>query len=347
VVTNELEVRKNRLSRQFIELGFPEPVDLTSSTLTAEHIRKLQRTLQSIKASRANESISENSFPRRVVQPTSKWQSLLTAKAGDYAWVLRQRYEEFFQDDNALKRFEYLEGAMFTVNDHVRSLLSIDVKVIRGEIREIGLALWDPKMNTESKNPVIKSMHIILEEHWGVLSTNNYHGESLLMSRHESVKLIQALMEKYPSVAIVGFKIPQIYEALTKLGVKIPKPLGSVLDVYFLYIVPLLMKKQWDGETWSKLVTLQSVLMRFKMPTTHLGNPGDRAHFTMLALLDMMNPYERLRISLDNPDENFKAVRLGLSTEFQEMVESETTYGEKPGAVVKKTSTDVFEEIFA
>lgn len=312
----EPEKTSSTHTNPFVSMGYPEPFTFDSFDYSARDIKKI---VSSIREENTQDSDVDFSYTSPDDNPdlpkTSFLNSYRMTKASDFTWALRQKLLPSISDDEAaLKRLEYLENAIHIINDHQRPIISVDVKIVNATFREVGFAIYDPKDNLNSFIPDIKRVHVIAQEYFGMLSTNTFHGRSYLMPQKEMIKFTRSIFKKYfaedlpqlETPIIAGFDLPMKYATLQQTSPLAPTDVSSLLDVYYLYITPSLFRHDSLLNRFMSTTTLEIVLERLGVPYSELSNVGNRAYFALICLLKTMNPYERIRLGLDNPKDTVK-----------------------------------------
>lgn len=193
------------------------------------------------------------------------------------------------------------EKSLRLVYTRKRPLVCIDVEAYERntkKVTEIGISIYDPKLQLNSIFADIKPIHIIISEN---IKLNNSKyvpdnkrrfmgGESYLLSLEESRKFITMIVEKYiieQDGVIVGHSVAQDIKWIKSLNVKLPENVNTVdtKDIYSL--------------TRNAGATLRGVLRHVDIPHGYLHNAGNDAYYTLLATLAYCDPSVRISKKLD------------------------------------------------
>lgn len=220
----------------------------------------------------------------------------------------RQRLDEYFNKED----FSFAEGReeqtiqrlrkyMETVYLKERPLVAVDVEAWEKNLKkvtEIGISVYDPRLQSDSPFPLIKTFHLIVKEN---LQFNNgkyvpdnkkkfMGGTSRVLSFKESKEFVQLIVEQYINVsggALVGHQIDGDIKWLKSIGV-------SLSDA--LECVDTLKIHSFSRATGG---TLRGILRTVGIPHANLHNAANDAYYTLLAALAYCDPAFRTHYNLD------------------------------------------------
>ncbi|KAK6455900.1 uncharacterized protein RJT20DRAFT_51633 [Scheffersomyces xylosifermentans] len=210
---------------------------------------------------------------------------------------------------------DYLKQCMHKVYGRKNILFCIDVEAweLNGDfITEIGISIYDPRVQFLSMMPSTTQIHILirenLERHNGRFvpdhARNFNGGTSLVMSEYEAACFIQTLINFYfePNNSklggsLVGHDVKGDIKWFNQLGVKFPDKV-DIIDTHTLF-----------GFTTGKNGTsLKNALIAVDIPYAFLHNAGNDAYYTLLVLMKLCDPRCRLVYSLDKTKEEPESV---------------------------------------
>lgn len=291
-----------RYSRRQIHSGFVP---------TISELERLRKDKKKIESSLSSDNIISINYSDDDLNfsKTSRLSSYRMAKASDYVWALKQNLiaSSNFVESN----FKRLEDPIYSVNDtNDLNLVSIDLTMNGNLIKEIGVSIFDSEDNLNASLPNIINKHIIIKEFHGVLSTNNFHGESDILSLKEAQTYLNSTIDKYfnsnKSSKLVGFKINELVDSLQKF-IKLQSNLNSI-DIQEVYSIPFTFNKTLSNQSVlksSNFLQLETILKRLNLPHSFLINCGNSSYYQLIALLSLTNPYHRIKFKLDNILGNF------------------------------------------
>lgn len=220
----------------------------------------------------------------------------------------RQNLDEYFNKED----FSFAEGKekqtiqrlrkyMETVYLKERPLVAIDVEAWEKNLKkvtEIGISVYDPRLQSDSPFPLIKTFHLIVKEN---LQFNNgkyvpdnkkkfMGGTSRVLSFKESKEFVQLIVEQYINVsggALVGHQIDGDIKWLKSIGVRLPDAVECV-DTLKIHS----FSRATGG-------TLRGILRTVGIPHANLHNAANDAYYTLLAALAYCDPAFRTHYNLD------------------------------------------------
>lgn len=217
-------------------------------------------------------------------------------------YLHEKEHQSHLRDPNNKKK---LEEAMNAVYSRRNTLISIDVEAWERDskcVTEIGIAIYDPKRQTQALLPSITSIHILLRDHMGRKNgrfvpdhSENFNGEySYILSEAEAVKLVKNLVNYYMhdyelDCYLVGHDIKGDLNWLEGLGVVLSKD-TKVLDTQKIYAAS-------HGKRGG---SLKNALRMACIPHAFLHNAGNDAYYTILLALALCDPVRRELSKLDH-----------------------------------------------
>lgn len=224
---------------------------------------------------------------------------------------------EVVQIELARNLDEYFETQKFRFRDNchiklLRQLISpiylrlgpvvaIDVEAYERctlKVTEIGIAIYDPQDQWLLPIPQIKTIHILTEENLRLRNGKyvadrkfNFNGGVSYSMPQQKVQIfLQQVFAHYfleKRGILVGHDVGADIKWLTKMGVKMP-PYTFTADSLKIYHL-----------TTRKNGSLRMILRRLNIPHANLHNAANDAYYTLLAVLSLCDPQQRIRAELD------------------------------------------------
>ncbi|ODQ82789.1 hypothetical protein BABINDRAFT_28248, partial [Babjeviella inositovora NRRL Y-12698] len=188
-------------------------------------------------------------------------------------------------------------------------LFCIDVEAFERNTKcvlEIGISIYDPRLQENAMFPVIHQFHILLKETLkmknGAFVPNNRDnflgGDSLVLSCENAATLVQLLINHYfvdlpqknpgYETALVGHSVKGDVTWFQSLGISFPQEL-LILDT----------KDVWVASQGDKGCNLGKILQRLRVNHSYLHNAGNDAYFTLILAMMLGDPSTRIHHELD------------------------------------------------
>ncbi|KAH3674841.1 hypothetical protein WICMUC_003044 [Wickerhamomyces mucosus] len=364
----KLENERNKpLDQYFKNIGFIE----TDSSITNNNNVKLNNELIDLRQfknilQQTNSSSNEanHSFKRQRYRiqpniheqpkfiPQSKTQNYKMTQAADYIYYVKSNFNYNFNQPTEISRFEYLENSIFALNNNSQStftkFISLDLKLLNNELKEIGITIYDSSLNQNSIIPTFNTIHILIDEHFGILSKNNYQcGQSLKLPFKDALVFLKFFLQKNfifeQNNKLVSYQSSNLIPLLRKLKIEIPFNQNTILDLHNLYMVPFLyvdatfynnnnnnkdgnnnnVNKRFDSlmKTLPFFMKFESIVKRFNLNLSmDLNNSGNKSYYTMCILLKLLDPNQRSNLKLDDLNHNFEFMEKFLSSEIDHFI---------------------------
>lgn len=201
---------------------------------------------------------------------------------------------------------QHFEKCLRSVYCKETILFSIDVEAWEREtnfVTEIGLSIYDPRNQLASMIPSFKQVHIRIRENFNKLngrfvpdhSQNSINGTSYVMTKKETVKFVQVLIDFYFNIpsfpaALVGHGVTGDIKWFSNLGISFP-PNFKIVDTQMLYSLT-------KGEQGS---SLKKALRKVDIPYAFLHNAFNDAYYTLVLAMKLCDPNCRVLYQLDAP----------------------------------------------
>ncbi|QLL31193.1 hypothetical protein HG536_0B00540 [Torulaspora globosa] len=245
--------------------------------------------------------------------------------------------------------FDYLTNSIRLMSTKKTICFSLDVEAYEFDndvVTEIGIAVYDPRENINPLVPLTRNYHLIISE---ALHLRNRKwvcdfkdcfllGESFVLSLHECVEFVQALVDYYMtpqtaedrswSRAFVGHNLQGDLRWLRKMGVKVPADgdLDYTLQKADLKadvekeepIFVLDTEKLYRLCYGSKGSNLGRLLRLFRIPHAFLHNAGNDAHYTLKLLMHMCDVNFRKQYGMDNLEDMSRKINQWIDREKEE-----------------------------
>lgn len=172
-------------------------------------------------------------------------------------------------------------------------------------VTELGIAIFDPRKQSNALMPNITLIHIIIKENMRRKNgrfvpehSRNYNGKTTyILSEVEAVKFIQSLIQYYfvdikhkRQCYLVGHDVRGDIQWMLKLGIHFPADTSS-LDTQKIYAASHGM----NG------ASLKNALRSADIPHAFLHNAGNDAYYTLVLALRLCDPQSRALSTLDKP----------------------------------------------
>lgn len=216
--------------------------------------------------------------------------------------------------------------------NHDYVLLSVDVEAHERDtsrVTEIGVALYNPKNQGQSRMPFIQLSHIIIKENQhrrnGRYVPDHVDfflgGRSLVLTQEDAVEAINRVVDTYRSqgICVVGHDIKGDLKWLGKLGILLP---NNTLDTQVLLSIT-------HGK---KGASLKNGLRVARQPFAFLHNAGNDAYYTLVLCLCLCEPIYRSVSGMDKVD-TIEEFRSQVSTKHDKPNKSKRVNGQSLSSV--------------
>lgn len=222
--------------------------------------------------------------------------------------------------DNYFNDLDYKDHP-FLSNPHTRKLLRTNMEQVCTKrkvlfcldveawerntemVTEIGIAVYDPRLQLNAILPVIKTVHLIIKEnehrrngrYVPEHSLNFNGGTTYVLPRKLAILLIESIFDQYALLfsnnecCLVGHDIGGDLKWLSHLGLTI-RGQYSVLDTQTVFACS-------HGKQGA---SLKNALRAVNQPYAFLHNAGNDAYYTLLLALSLCDPVSRVLNEVDN-----------------------------------------------
>lgn len=205
-----------------------------------------------------------------------------------------------------------LKQAMELVYPKETILFCIDIEAWErnnNEVTEIGIAIYDPSEQVHATNPLIKSIHIVIQENQHKKngryvpehSLNFNGGKTYVMPKVEAIDFTQLLISHYYGFVqpcyLVGHDISGDLKWLHKLGLELP--VRQILDTQSIFACS-------HGKQGA---SLRNALRAVNQPYAYLHNAGNDAYYTLLLALSLCDPFARRLNHLDDHEIQARTIK--------------------------------------
>ncbi|KAH3676293.1 hypothetical protein WICMUC_002089 [Wickerhamomyces mucosus] len=238
----------------------------------------------------------------------------------------RGRHEKLQNNDI----FGNLKRHLRTGNSYMDTFISIDIEAFELEnskITEIGVSIYDPLKEATSMFPNFINIHILVKDYLhlrnGRFVEDNKDkflcGSSVILTKDESLKFIQAIIDHYcirryekfgMNGILVGHNVPGDIKWLKQLGIHFPRNVKT-LDTQIIFNLT------------NKSLSLGKILRMLNVPHSFLHNAGNDAYFTLSLLLKLLdvnfrkiNGIDEVSKQFSNDPEPYQVFNDGFSGDF-------------------------------
>lgn len=227
--------------------------------------------------------------------------------AGKLARLVTQYLDEEEDDSHSRLRNAQvrrkIEDDMIDVFSRNRILFGVDIEAWERNtemVTEIGLAIYDPRLQRQAITPYIETHHIIIQENMRLRNgryvpdhtDNCMSGVSHILSQEDAVEVVQYYVDQYfeanMECLFVAHGISGDLKWLVQLGVELPDDY-SIIDTQQLYA---------RSHTHNRS-SLKNALRDVKQPYAFLHNAANDAYYTVILALRLCDPQIRRLTQFD------------------------------------------------